>query len=233
MEENGDSQRRLPSRGCRLRAGVESAYGHRFGGPVRHEFMGPGSEGLCVHLLYSLDLHDPRLELKLPGVQHLPLYYPFRHHASGLAYRVRTERTIQIITPPDEGVHRFWPYWDYPEHFPELPVELVPITYEEQKTLVFASVLPGALSEADQLLTDGYSQSFPQVEGWFNLMQDEPGGACPNPSCLETHLKVFVAVPDEPVPGLRLWTREQVECVVVLFQVCTRCGTVVASHETD
>lgn len=55
---------------------------HSFGGPPKHEGVVFHGCEKPLHLLYTFDLSDSRVSVRLPGIRWLPLYYAFAYNAS-------------------------------------------------------------------------------------------------------------------------------------------------------
>ncbi len=129
---------------------------HRFGGSPLHRFVGKATKSLNVHCLYLLSSSDPALPPLLPGVKWLPLYYPLFNNASDFAYQVLSDEVVRIHKVSGRPIADF-PYKNFPQVLPERPVSVVPLSYDERKTLVysFSTGPTGAdveLSSADRKL---------------------------------------------------------------------------------
>jgi len=63
----------------------KSRFQHSFGGPSAHKGTTPRGHKQPLHLLYTLDLHDPAVGLRISGIQNLPLYYGFVYNGAPVA----------------------------------------------------------------------------------------------------------------------------------------------------
>ena len=108
-----------------------------------------------------------------------------------------------------------FPYENYPNQFPETPVALTPISYEEHKTLVYYLTcedynLHKYLSQEDRAFLKQTGYPFTQLGGIQRMWQDIPEVPCPNRKCkyhkFECSWQVFAVVWNQPVPGkVYLW----------------------------
>lgn len=195
----------------KIEAGV-SEYGHRFGGKPLHSIRGVQALDINVHCLYLLDCSDPALPTIVQGHRWLPLYYPLFNNACDFAYQIHSDHEIEIHLV-SEGPEKDFPYEDYPTQLPEHPVYVKPISYDQEKTLVYFfnaefESSKGALSNTDLEFVSGLGYPFTQIGGIQYMTQGRPERSCPNPNC-EYHdfsnmHTVFGVVWNNPVPGFQV-----------------------------
>src|SRR5215211_6360025 len=125
------------SRIARVIPNVQSSFHHRFGGTPAHRGIKPRGNTQPLHLLYTFDTKDPLVPLRIPRVRYLPLFYCFPYNAGAVGYQVVSDSEINILYMETKHVEPDFPYENYPNEFPEIPVALTPISYEHHKTLVY------------------------------------------------------------------------------------------------
>lgn len=141
-----------------------------------------------------------------------------------------------------------FPYENYPSEFPERRVRLVPISYEQHKTLVYyLEAGKKALDEQDRkLILDEFRYPFTQLGGIHRMWQGIPHVACPNPACSnsrhECFMEVFAVIWDRPHAGIFLWeipekpkyswekADENPDDIQVIFQICPKCHSIQACN---
>jgi hypothetical protein len=169
----------------------------------------------------------------------LPLYYSFPYNAGACGYRIKSEAEIEVLCMETKKVEQDFPYSDYPLEFPERPVRLAPISYEQHKSLVYYIEADdkSALSDADQrLIFQDYHYPFTQLGGIHRMLQGIPNVSCPNTLCeyskYECFMDVFAVVWNEPHSGVFLWDAETPDgCdVQVIFQSCPKCHSIHACN---
>jgi hypothetical protein len=233
------------SKVARVVEGADEQFFHVFGGPRQHKGATPQGCEVPLHLLYTFDTTDPTFALQIPGIRYLPLYYSFMHNAGACGYRIKSETEIEVLYMETKKVQRGFPYEHYSSEFPERRVRLVPISYEQHKTLVFyleAGV--EALSAEDRkLIVDEFHYPFTQIGGVHRMWQDIPEVACPNSSCANSKhscfMEVFAVIWNQPHKGVFLWEKPEKKryqwqkddeddfCdVQVIFQVCPKCYSI-------
>ncbi len=220
------------------------SFQHRFGGLPAHQGIVPRGKGQPLHLLYSFDTTDPLFPVRLPNARFLPLYYCFPYNAGGVGYRIVSDREIEILYMETNRVERDFPYENYPDTFPETSVSLVPISYEEHKTLVCNlahedyHIEDEHLSEADRNFLKQSGYPFTQLGGVQRMWQGVPEVPCPNKNCenheFECFMDVFAVVWNQPVPNVYIWDndpefRDDVE-VQTIFQICSLCHSIYACN---
>jgi len=220
------------------------SFTHRFGGPPVHRGVKPHRNGAPLHLLYNFDCEDPLVPIRMTGARYLPLYYSFPYNAGAVGYRVVSDTEIEILYMETKEVMANFPYDNYPQEFPEMRVSLMPISYEEHKTLVYYltcedyNLTKEHVSKDDRAFLKQSGYPFTQLGGIQRMWQDVPEAPCPNKKC-EYHefdclMKVFAVVWNQPVPNVYLWdddpdSRDDVE-VQTIFQVCPLCHSIYACN---
>lgn len=137
---------------------VSGDFQHRFGGTPAHRGIKPRGSSQPLHLLYTFDTKDQLVPVRVPRVRYLPLFYCFPYNAGAVGYQVLSDSEIEILYMETKQVEPNFPYENYPNEFPEMPVSLTPISYEEHKTLVYYlaledyNLLRKHLSEDDRAL---------------------------------------------------------------------------------
>lgn len=233
-----------------------SKYGHTFGGP--HDRKGTSREvcnGILIHLLHRLDLTDPEIPFKIPGIRWLPLYYCFDFRANDLGYRLISDEELVTYFPTDDpnvSKDESWPDDDYPLEFPKSKIKIVPCDYDPtdlDDAYQWAGVFGiGKLSKRDQAaakrraadLAEGLGFYAPQTDHEFDealhfpFMQGKPVSPCLNPMCVNRkkkgQLTTIALVPAEPVKGVHTFGKEG-DGVQLIFRVCPKCYTIRVSNE--
>ncbi len=96
----------------------KNKYKHTFGGPAYHEGIIVPKLNRPAHLLLRLDLKDPALGFKFPGLRWLPIYFVF--HSGRFCYRVLSDERVEIFNMPfAKGVPR-----EIREFYDKFPVHL-------------------------------------------------------------------------------------------------------------
>ena len=221
---------------ARVVPNVAGPFKHRFGGTPTHRGIKPRGSSQPLHLLYTFDTKDPLFPVRVRGVRHLPFYYCFPYNAGALGYRVVSDDEIKILYMETKRVEPDFPYENFPNEFPEVPVSLTPISYDDHKTLVYYLALEDSnlkkhLSEEDKTFLKETGYPFTQLGGIQRMWQDVPQAPCPDKTC-ECHkynfyLEVFAVVWNQPVPGVSLWTEKQDDWEIqIIFQICPECRAI-------
>src|SRR5262245_9854047 len=121
--------------GCRIVRASSSNHGHQFGGGQEYRGAIPSGADAPVQLLFRLNLRDPLSPIHIKGVDWLPLFYPFQYDACAMGYRILGDFEIEILTMETTEVIEDFPYPNFPAAFPQVPVELVAMSYDETKVL--------------------------------------------------------------------------------------------------
>lgn len=227
--------------GARIVPGADRHFDHWFGGPPVHTGVRFRNSATPLHLVYSLDLRDPAVGVTWPLAPRLPLYYGFRFDGAQCGYRVVNEHRITLLTEPGRLCDDF-PYANYPREFPRIRVRTSPLQYEDAKLMLFCDAFSRyslgtpecALSARDNARLQRLGHPFSQVGEPMWLMQGRPHSACPDPKCRSRYpswkMETIAVVCDTPAPGVSLWGGN---CVQVVFELCTRCGAILASNQCD
>jgi hypothetical protein len=213
---------------------------HRFGGQPAHRGTVPRGDKQPLHLLYTFDTYDPLFPIKISNARFLPLYYCFPYNTSDIGYKVVSDTEIEILHMRTRRAMPDFPYENYPANFPEVPVSLVPVTYEEHKTLIYYMALEDHfmerdyLNEADKRFIESIGYPFTQIGGVQRMWQGVPEVGCPNKKC-ENHndeysMGVFAVIWNQPVPDVYLWDvepdfRDNTD-VQLIFQICSECHAI-------
>src|SRR6266852_5867761 len=108
-----------------LAAGKRDRFGHTFGGASKHDGVLPKGGKQPLHLLYSLNMDDPKVGVRIPAVRWLPLYHGFVYDGCGLGYRVVSDSKIEILHLDSPlKIPKEFPYKDYPSAFPQFSVKI-------------------------------------------------------------------------------------------------------------
>jgi len=215
-------------------------YPHRFGGPIRHRLVGDGSDSLNVHCLYLFATADPAIPNVLPEREFLPLYYPLFNNACDFAYQVVSDEEVRIHLVSDVAYDDF-PYEEFPDILSEHPVSARQLTYDEQKTLVYAFTARDclnnkAISESDRKFLTKNGYPFTQLGGIQYMTQGVPEQKCPNPDCEYADFSnmhdVFAVVWNNPIPGFQIWG-EYGDYSQIIFQICPKCPTIHVCNRCD
>jgi hypothetical protein len=227
---------------ARAEPNVVSAFQHRFGGSSAHRGVVPRGNSQPLHLLYTFDTTDPSFPIHLPKARFLPLYYCFPYNGGGVGYRIVSDEEIEILSMETNRVERDFPYENYPDTFPETPISLAPISYEEHKTLVYYLYCQDnyleeeCLSDKDRQFIEQSGYPFTQLGGIQRMWQDIPDVFCPNKQC-DNHksrdsMDVFAVVWNQPVQGIYLWDddAEYESNTQLIFQICSLCHSIHACN---
>jgi hypothetical protein len=218
------------------------SFHHRFGGTPTHRGIKPRGNTQRLHLLYTFDTKDPLVPVRVRGVRYLPLYYCFPYNAGAVGYRVVSDQEIKILYLETKRVEPDFPYKNYPNEFPETAISLVPISYEEHKTLVYYltcedhHLLKKYFSAEDRKFIKQTGYPFTQLGGIQRMWQDIPDVPCPNRECeyhkFDCFMQVFAVVWNQPVPKVYLWDddpRSRWE-IQTIFQICPLCHSIYACN---
>ena len=217
------------------------SFRHRFGGSSAHRGVVPCGNSQPLHLLYTFDTTDPLFPVRLPNARFLPFYYCFPYNAGGVGYRVVSDEEIEILYMETTRVESDFPYENYPDTFPETPISLVPISYEEHKTLVYKLACEDYyiedeyLSDTDRNFLKQSGYPFTQLGGVQRMWQGVPTVTCPNIKCRNScFIDVFAVIWNQPVPGVYIWDNDPEFCdnieIQTIFQICPICHSIYACN---
>src|SRR5207248_3252713 len=99
--------------------GTKGPFGHRFGGPAEYSGLAAYKRQPPVHLLFRLNMTDPRVGVTLPGVNWLPLLCAIRYGACDLGYRVLSDDAVRILHQSETKAWKDFPSADYPAALPK------------------------------------------------------------------------------------------------------------------
>lgn len=100
-------------------------YRHRMGGPLELKLPGWPKKLPQPQRLFTLDFDDPALEklgLQIDAVVgHLPLLYAFQVSSCTMKYEIES---MKLLNFEGESEGSGWPYDNYPNRFPTVPLAL-------------------------------------------------------------------------------------------------------------
>jgi len=204
-----------------VHTGSRGKYAHRFGGPPHH--IGSTFSGCDrpLVLLYTIDLADPNFRLRIPGIRFLPLYNGIRYDSTPVYYRLRSDAEIEILRQERTTFTPEFPYPDYPESFPELPVSLdasEPIEFDRDiqkswETLWYPDLPPRDPDKNELIASFGYI-----LRGGVH--------ECVNRNCPKSDVNTLAEFGNEWLEdqGISIWGGAQ--DVVIVYYICYSCFTV-------
>ncbi len=211
-----------------------SGYSHAFGGPLHVPL--PRYATVPFHLLYDLDLRDPALDfLEMEGIERLPFIFPLRYNGADVAYRVQPGGKVDFFGDARYKFLQDWPYTNYAEHFPRMPVEVQPFPYEEYRAMLFSNAAGwGNLRKDDTDLLEAMGH-YTQLGGALEKPFGDPVHFCPNPSC-KYHGNAGGMAPianiwGYPMPGVNIWGDDA--DVVIVYSMCMACKAIYAGNTCD
>ncbi len=237
----------------------QSKYEHTFGGP--HDRKGTSREhcgGILIHLLHRLDLTDPAVPIRIPGLRWLPFYYCFDFRANELGYQLVSDEELVTFFPkndPNVSKEESWPDDEgYPLEFPSSSIKITAYDYDPtdlDDAYQWAGVFGiGKLSKPDQKAAKERVAELMEGLGFYPLeteeqfaetlfspfMQGKPNSPCLNPKCSNRKkwgsLTSIALMPAEPVEGVHTFGRWG-SGVQLIFQLCPKCFTVRVSNQCD
>lgn len=213
---------------------VSSRYSHAFGGPLQAPL--PRYAAVPFHLLYDLDLRDPALDfLEMEGIDRLPFIFPLRYNGADVAYRVKPGGKVEFFGGAQYKFLQNWPYANYAEHFPRMPVDVQPFPYEEYRALLFRNAVGGCNLRADDAdLVDAMGH-YTQLGGALDRSLGDSVYLCPNPSC-KNHadpggMARLADIWGYPMPGVNLWGDDA--AVAIVYSMCVSCNAIHACNMCD
>jgi hypothetical protein len=231
-------------------------YRHSFGGPPRHAGITPEGGTEPLHLVYTLDLNDPRLGITFPRTRKLPLYYGFVYDGGGVSYQVISEEEIQIVKMESLTSFENYPYKKYPAEFPRHSVSLRRLPFNPKEiedvqeysgVFGFDWVAKEDRSEMYQALVQELKhrydheqlrppQTLSEMTRFFYrpFAQGRPAPFCPNSKCPRYNrgkpMLVLAVIEGEPIRGIHLWGKDN-DDVWIIFLICPRCHTIQSYNE--
>jgi hypothetical protein len=189
----------------REKAVVTNPFGHTFGGELSEFGIRCINLEQPLHVLYHLNLSDPAVGVKLPGVKWLPLLYGFAYatYDGMIIYRVVNDTEVELIAPADPQYDPDFPYDNYPKSFPQSAVSFAREPYDPtiaEDALSLAAVFgvdrlseremqrAVAIIEREGWRTDEFysarrPQDFIRSDYRLPFMQGAPSKSCDNPEC--------------------------------------------------
>ncbi|EGF27646.1 hypothetical protein RBWH47_00494 [Rhodopirellula baltica WH47] len=182
---------------------------HKFGGSLTdHAIIIRNVSNPC-QVVFVLDTVDDRVPISVDGVRFFPLIHGFQFCSNGeeFVYRVLKDGEIEVISHTDEDFDDFFPYGDYPDHFPELQIALRSEPYDSTKAedaLLYQGVFGlDDLSDSETLRAievakktwdpyklerldhqqDCTDTELLRCNGCAPFCQTTPSKCCPNPKC--------------------------------------------------
>ena len=204
--------------------GYKTEYGHTFGGPPRHEGVVFNGCDKPWHLLFNLNLDDPHLRLKIPGLKWLPLYNALQYDSAYIQYRVLSDSEIQIVHQSKTVWTPDFPFPNYPPHLP----------------LLHAEVNPPEVLEFDDDDWEVWNEKFgdnPPGPPTFQEMCYQAAGIWSGPSkdscmsCGHAPMNLLASLHNEPIDEVSIWGGG--EYVVIRYCICPCCFTIDAANLTN
>lgn len=224
--------------------GTSSAYDHTFGGKPEDFGLRFVNIRLPLHLIYRLDLSDPSVPIELPGIDTLPLLYPF-HYDSNCCYRVLSNIEVELVSPDGNGY--LSPPWDAPKSFPRSDTSFTRKPYDPtvaEDALRWKGIFgwkelsrkeKDRALELVQQMTDLSIEDMPDDDWTYEQVihnmyespfsQGRPLGSCMN--CEARDMSV-IALQDEPVPRELIWPDKYVQTI---WQECESCHCISVTNQ--
>lgn len=161
-----------------------------------------------LHLLYRLNLNDPAIPIRLPGITWLPLCYDFGYSAydGKCIYRVVDDSCVELIWPEKPKFDPNFPYPKYPSSYAQSNLCLEKVPYDAKQAddaLSLAAVFgvdelpPAEMQKAIKFVAEntGLMKTWCGEEyGWEPahvvesmyprpFLQGAPSRECENPHC--------------------------------------------------
>lgn len=229
--------------------GRDDRYSHRFGGMCRHKGTRPKGQKHNVHMLFDLDLSDPRLQINsyYSRLKRLPCLNALQFNCTDMVYRVESDRQIRIISlgESDSKWEADFPYQDYPLYFQQ--TELMAKSLGK-KDLWYCN---GFREQAEKVDDRGYvlwirkHYYTPRVGGFYEMIQDVPEWDCQGKECLyagevsNEGRVVFLVLWEQPVPGVDIWNdapelkSAQFQSTQIIFSLCRGCSAIHSCNRCD
>ena len=202
--------------------GTRSKYAHRFSGKAAHK--GTTFPGCTrpLTLLYTFDLADPHFRLEIPGIRRLPLYNGMCYDSSPVYYRIKSNAEIEILRQDLTTFTPDFPYDNYPQSFPELPVSLVdpePIFDDPGIRNTWELIASTPEEKTRSLSKSELIQCFGGI--WRDSLH-----TCINPTCRASDVNYLAAFDGEWLKekGISIWGG--FEDVVIIYHICYSCYTI-------
>jgi hypothetical protein len=239
--------------------GKKSPFGHAFGGAADYSGLAYSEDQPPVHLLFRLNMDDPAVGVRVPGVQWLPLLCAIRYGACDLGYRVLSNDAVKILHHKETKPWDDFPYEGYPEKLPAKPLLLQPGDHDPDRPKD-AYVLAGAFGS--EILTPGQFarlthfivenelyQDPDMIGGWWEspeqylrdpeafswpFVQGRPDQNCPDQTC-PNHgqrgaLRTIAVFEEDKSEARRLWG-PHCENLQIIHQICPQCAAIRVSNQ--
>jgi hypothetical protein len=226
--------------------GSLSSYGHTFGGNLEEHGIEVANAPLPLHLIYRLNLADPMLSIKLPGISFLPLIFPFAYGCE-CGYTILSDNAIAF--------HQFYneasPPWDAPREFPKASTSFKIESYNPQDAkdaLNYKGIFgwndlsDSARERAVKIAAKKYGLSKDDapdddwdLESVIRCMCDPPFAQrraplaiCLNPSCGTDADMQVIAMQDKCVRKEQIWPSKFSQTI---WQMCSECGSIHVANQ--
>jgi hypothetical protein len=233
--------------------GRKSKYGHTFGGGTDYAGLAAFKHQPPVHLLFRLNMLDPAVGVRLPGLQWLPLLCAIRYGACDLGYRVMSDERVKILHQGEKKAWDGFPTNTYPDELPPKPLALHEAAfdpgnprdaffyggvfgYEHLSPKQFARVVRYVKGKGFYDSEDSEyetAEEFLQQGSSLMFVQGRPTDACPNRRCSNhrrrSSLRTFAVFEEEDSKAKQLWGPNG-ENLQIIYQVCPACGAI---HTTN
>jgi hypothetical protein len=207
--------------------GSSDGFEHAFGGPPRHAGVTHPGCPKPWHLSFTLDLTDPKLELKIPGVRWLALYNAFQYDSSAIQYRIVSDSEVQIVYQERLYYTPDFPYERFPEQLPLLRATVgdpQEVTFDDEKEWSWRELY---CVEGDDSPPD--RNQLCALEAGIHQMQFV--GLTPCRHC-GTRMNLLAAFTGDFVEyDFSIW--EGNPYVVIVYQLCPECQTIQAENLTN
>jgi hypothetical protein len=151
-----------------------------------------------------------------------------------MSYRVRSDNQIEILGIDSNVPIPNCPYPGFPQSLDLLPINVKPITYQEQRDITmwwFLHLHPEIHNafppdEIKRLKTLGHP--FARIGRVHDLLQEPRGEPCPNPAC-ENHgqrfcLDTIATIREKTFEEQDIWHAD-VQFQIV-YEICRLCGSI-------
>jgi hypothetical protein len=215
---------------------------HRFGGAPFHSGVIPKNCDVPLHLVLTLDLHDPLCPFECdPLVRFLPLYYPFKYGFGGpeVQYAVLSDTEIELLYMNDKEPDAPEQQYVQVSEFPSSRASLVPLEYEEARIRAFVGNGYFQSNTDDRTILERLDyNNLVDVGGHHRILQGDKDIVCKNPSCKFFNRRVWhdriAMIPcGLPVRGESDFWYEYDGGADILFFLCRYCGTVIAFNKAS
>lgn len=222
----------IPTKGYFVRFGrnaeITLSYHHEFCGP--NNLQGASCPNCDKPLLkfLSLDVADPRLELKDSPFETLPLLFCWTCNIAQdeFIYKIHTDGVIELMHYGKGGTQTKFPYGGYPAYFLGMSVTLEEIPAEDQRIIRLLN-----RDEIDrwECLQEHRELCVPrhQIGGEPFVVQPLTRTICP--LCRKV-MPLLASIGDDSGDG-RSFTQN--EYVQVIYKYCRNCYTVTAHQQCD